>query len=151
RERLGDAAITAPAAPAAPNGPHPIRALAAGGAALSAEVRHLDRFVRLGELPTPVALRLSLSAEASPALRLQLELAEDAAARAMAAALPVLLARLRDQLRLLGLGGLLSGLAVASRGRDVTVSGLLPPGDVALLLGLIALRLQLLPIPKEAQ
>lgn len=127
--------------------------LLSGAAALAAEVRGLDRLVRLQDgLPTPQALRLSLSAEASPALRIQLEMQSEADAEAMEKALPPLLERLRDRLRMLSFGQLntlLAGIKPARRGRDVTLGGRLPQGDTALLLGLVQLRLQLLPLPRE--
>ncbi|MCS6911793.1 MAG: hypothetical protein NZ890_00965 [Myxococcota bacterium] len=124
--------------------------LLSSGAALSAEVRHLDRLVRLGDgLPTPRMLRLAVSAEARPALRLELHLLDEADARALAAVLPELLGRLRDRVRLLGLAPLVAGLRTTRRGSTVLLGGHLPTAEVTLLLSLLQLRLQLLPLPGD--
>ena len=134
-----------------PPGPAPVdpawpdelqAALLAPGPALSAEILNVQERIRLqGGLPTPTALRLAMSGEASPALILRLELHTPEEAVRLAAVLPELKAKVSTYMFLLGLSGLLDELKVATRGAAVELTGRVPARQLDILLGFLAQQL----------
>lgn len=119
-------------------------------AVVSAELTNLHRLVRLsGGLPTPTAVRLSLSAASDPGLTLVIEMASLKDAAAAHAALPALRDRITEQIRWLGLGGLLAPLKLTRKGNTVTLAGHLPNKETALLLSYVHLLLSRVPVPQE--
>ena len=122
-------------------------ALLAPGPALSAEILNVQERFRLnGGLPTPTALRLSMSGETNPALILRLELHTPAEATHLAAVLPELKAKISTYMFLLGLSGLLDDLKLATHGPTVELTGHLPGKQLDILLGFLA---QQLPPPER--
>lgn len=122
-----------------------LAALRSPGPALYAEILNVNQRIRLRNgLPTPVSLRLALSADAEPDLHARVELATPEDASQLATALPTIQREMSGRLFWLGLGGLLSGLKFQARGAAVEVSGRLPRGDTAVLLAWIR---QFLPPP----
>lgn len=119
-------------------------------AVVSAELTNLHRLVRLsGGLPTPTAVRLSLSAASDPGLTLVIEMADLKDAAAAYAALPALRDRFTEQIRWLGLGGLLAPLKLTLKGSTVTLAGYLPNKETSLLLAYVRLLLSRVPVPQE--
>lgn len=121
-------------------------ALRAPGPAVYAEINNPQQRLRLrGEIPTPIGLRLALTADADPQLVAQLELSTADEAARLHGLLPGLKSELSGRLFWIGLGGLLSDLRFSrSTGPShggappsqsvVEVRGRLPRADVAVLL-----------------
>lgn len=124
-------------------------ALKTPGPAVYAEINNPQQRLRLrGDLPTPLSVRLVLSADADPQLSAHIELATSDEAARLLAQLPQIKSELSGRLFWIGLGGLLSDLRFAlatasSAGRGpgappakntVEVRGRLPRADVAVLL-----------------
>jgi hypothetical protein len=122
-------------------------ALSQPGPALYGEVNNPQGRIRLrGDLPTPTAVRVVLSADADPQLVAHIELATAADAQQLLTLLPQLKSELSGKLFWLGLGGLLADLrftlappparssAPSGRRPTVEVRGKLPRGDVGVLL-----------------
>lgn len=124
-------------------------ALKTPGPAVYAEINNPQQRLRLrGDLPTPLSVRLVLSADADPQLSAHIELATSDEAARLLAQLPQIKSELSGRLFWIGLGGLLSDLRFAlatasSTGRGpgappakntVEVRGRLPRADVAVLL-----------------
>ncbi len=108
--------------------------------AVVAELRHLDRVVRLLGMPTPTLLVLSLSAEENPSVLLHLEFASPDDATRLSGEWPRLKEQAMGQLSWLGLSGLLGGLRLFLSGTTVEVRGALPGAEVDRLLSyLVAL------------
>lgn len=123
-----------------------LAALKAPGPAVYAEINNPQQRLRLrGDIPTPIGLRLALTADADPQLVAHIELATPDEATRLLGLLPQLKSELSGRLFWIGLGGLLSDLRFtlasgAARGAATTaksaveVRGRLPRGDVAVLL-----------------
>lgn len=121
-------------------------ALRAPGPAVYAEINNPQQRLRLrGEIPTPIGLRLALTADADPQLVAQLELSTADEAARLHGLLPGLKSELSGRLFWIGLGGLLSDLrfslslgpsrsAAPPSKSVVEVRGRLPRADVAVLL-----------------
>ncbi len=117
------------------------------GPAVYAEVQNVHQRIRLRQgLPTPVAVRLALSTDVEPEIHARIELASEKDAAQLLSALPTLQKELSSRLFWLGLGSLLDGLKFQGRGSAVEISGRLPRGDTAVLLGWIR---QFLPPPNR--
>jgi hypothetical protein len=121
------------------------QALSQPGPAVYAEVNNPQGRIRLrGDVPTPTAVRVVLSADADPQLVAHIELATQGDAERLLTILPQLRSELSGKLFWLGLGGLLSDLRFAQpaplpgarppRRPTVEVRGKLPRADVAVLL-----------------
>lgn len=87
-----------------------------------------------GGLPTPLAIALAATAEASPALRLQVIFADADAAQKFVDAWPQILSRYRTATALLGLSSALDGLKLSSDGAKVELAGRVPEGQMRLAL-----------------
>ena len=120
-------------------------ALKSTGPAVYAEVNNPQGRLRLrGDLPTPLGLRLALTADADPQLVAQIELETADEATRLLTLLPQLQSELSGRLFWIGLGGLLKDLrfALATTARPgsatskntIEVRGRLPRADVAVLL-----------------
>lgn len=116
-------------------------ALAQPGPALYGEVNNPQGRIRLrGDIPTPTAVRVVLSADADPQLVAHIELATPDEAARLLTLLPQLKSELSGKLFWLGLGGLLADLRFTApstpkpRRPTVEVRGKLPRADVAVLL-----------------
>lgn len=115
------------------------------GPAVYAEIVNVQKRIRLRSgLPTPVALRLALSAEAAPEVHARIELFTESEAQTLIAMLPDLQRETASRLFWLGLGGLLSELRFQGSGSAVEITGHLPRGDTAVLLAFVR---QFLPPP----
>lgn len=115
---------------------------AAGHPTLLVEVQPFDAFFRLGDgLPTPRALTLAATADASPRVRLRAVYADEDAARRLVEAWPAIQARWRASTGLFGLGGLLDGLSVVRDGAAVELAGTLPEAQFHAALGYVRMML----------
>jgi hypothetical protein len=105
-------------------------------AALQLTIGDVQTFVRLEDstLPLPRSLRLAMTAEASPALRLRLSFDEDAQAVSFSAAWPELRRKANDAMPMFA--SALDGLALSQHGKDVEIAGHLPEAQVRLALSL---------------
>jgi hypothetical protein len=95
-----------------------------------ADVGALMRFG--GGLPTPLAMALAVTADASPALRLKAVFATPEEARQFAAAWPDIVQRWRSATVFLGLSATLDGLAVSRNEAEAEIVGRLPEKQVQL-------------------
>lgn len=124
-----------------------LAALRSPGPAVYAEVLNVRQRIRLRNgLPTPVSLRLAVSADADPEVHARIELMNADEAGQFLAALPGLQRDFSSRLFWLGLGSLLNGLKFQGRSTAVEITGRLPRGDTAVLLAWIR---QLLPPPER--
>ena len=95
-----------------------------GGVAVLVTLQDLGALIRLpSDVPVPLLVGLAMTADASPAVRLRLELRDEADAQRMAALWPRLVEDYRSATRLFGLGALLDGLTLAHDGTVVEVTG----------------------------
>jgi hypothetical protein len=86
------------------------------------------------ELPTPLAIALAVTADASPALHAQLIFADAPAAQRFATAWPEILARYRTATALLGLATALDGIKLTTHEVTVELVGQIPEAQVRLAL-----------------
>jgi hypothetical protein len=104
-----------------------------------------QRFRLRNGLPTPVALRLALSADPDPELHARVEVSTAEEAKQLLEALPPLQRDIAGRLFWFGLGGLFGGLKFQpGRGNAIEISGRFPRGDTAAALTWVS---QLLPPP----
>jgi hypothetical protein len=105
-------------------------------AALELTIGDVHAFVRLEDetLPLPRSLRLAMTADASPAVRLRLSFDEEAQASKFAVAWPELRRKANDAIPMFG--SALDGLALSQHGKDVELVGHLPEAQVRLALSL---------------
>ena len=107
-------------------------ALGKPGPAVYAEVNNPQGRIRLrGDIPTPTAVRVVLSAEADPQLVAHIELATPDDASRPAWSLPQLESELAGKLFWLGLGGLLSDLKFTLASSCVAGAHVVPPSRCA--------------------
>jgi hypothetical protein len=110
-------------------------AQAADGPALLLTVPDVPSLLSFGsELPTPLALALATTAEASPSLHAQLVFANDKEAQRFAAAWPEILARYRTATALLGLSTALDGLKLTTHDATLELVGQIPEAQMRLAL-----------------
>jgi hypothetical protein len=144
--RLPPGAVPGDAPPAPvvdPDWPEKLQtALAAPGPALTAEILNVQERIRLQPgMPTPTALRLSMSGETNPALILRLELHTPEEAKRLAAVLPELKDKITTYMFLLGLSGLLDDLKISTPGAAVELTGRVPAKQLDTLLLFVAQQL----------
>jgi hypothetical protein len=78
------------------------------------------------ELPTPLALALATTAEASPALRVKAVFAGEPDAQRMESAWPDVMRRYRTATALIGLATMLDGIKLERRGAEIELQGRIP-------------------------
>lgn len=122
-----------------------VTALRSPGPAVYVEVSNLNQRFRLRSgLPTPVSLRLALSADPDPEIHARVELSSPEEAKQLLDALPPLQRDIAGRLFWFGLGGLFGGLKFQGRGNTVEINGRFPRGDTAVALTWVS---QFLPPP----
>jgi hypothetical protein len=103
------------------------------GPALLVTLSDAPALVRFGAgLPTPQAIALAATADASPALRVRIIFANPTEAQAFAHAWPDIRQRYRAATGLLGLAPALDGIAVEATGSNVELSGRIPEAQMRL-------------------
>jgi hypothetical protein len=85
-----------------------------------------------GGLPTPLAMALATTADASPSVRAQLVFADARAAQTFADQWPEILRRYRTATALLGLSTALDGLKLSAHEAVVELAGTIPEAQVKL-------------------
>jgi hypothetical protein len=101
-----------------------------------------------GGIPTPQALALATTAEASPSLRVRIVFATKDEADAFARQWPAIVGRYRALTALLGLGAALDGIALQTKENEVELMGRVPEAQVRLAIHWIV---PLLPHPPPPQ
>jgi hypothetical protein len=87
-------------------------------------------------MPTPRALALAITADASPVLRLRGVFGSDEEARQFAAQWPSIVGRWRSLATFLGLGSALDGLRMEQKGTEVELAGRIAEAQLRLALAL---------------
>ncbi len=115
------------------------------GPAILVTLLDAPALMRFGDgLPTPLAMALALTAEGSPALRLQAVFASEADAIKMEQAWPEILKRFRSATALLGLSSALDGMHLSRKEAELEVEGRIPEAQMRLALAWVR---ALLPTP----
>ena len=128
------------------------RADAPGSPSLLVTASDLHLLVRLQQnIPTPQSLALAATAEAAPAVRLQLRFATAVEAERMAAEWPAIVQRYKAGAGLLGLGGLLDGLKVQQTEALFEVQGTIGAAQMALALSWAKALLPTRPLAAAAE
>jgi hypothetical protein len=118
------------------------------GPAVVVTLSDAPSLVRLGDgLPTPSAIALAVTGDASPSLRLKLVFADADEAERFESAWPTILQRWRQRTALLGLQPMLDGLKLDRAGATLELAGRVPEGQTRLAL---AFARAFLPHPVEA-
>ncbi len=103
------------------------------GPAVLVTLSDAPALIRFGDgLPTPQAIALAATADASPALRVRVIFANAAEARQLAEAWPQILARYRQATALLGLSRALDGLTPSINDAQVELTGRVPEAQLRL-------------------
>lgn len=103
------------------------------GPAVLVTLSDVPSLLRFGDgLPTPQAIALATTADATPAVRVRVVFATPAEAQAFARQWPQIVARFRSATALLGLAPALDGIRVETNGADVELTGRVPEGQVRL-------------------
>jgi len=119
-----------------------------GGPAVVVTLSDAPSLLRLGDgLPTPLAMALAVTGDASPSLRLKLVFAGADDAERFAGAWPLILQRWRQRTALLGLSPALDGLKLERDGAQLELAGRVPEAQTRLAL---AFARAFLPHPAEA-
>lgn len=106
---------------------------AANGPAVLVTLSDAPSLVQLGGgLPTPQAIALAATADASPALRVRVLFATPAEAQTFARQWPQIVARFRTATALLGLAPALDGISIDTKDNDVELTGRIPEAQVRL-------------------
>jgi hypothetical protein len=118
-------------------------ARATDGPALLVTISDVQELMRFGGgLPTPLAMALAMTAEASPSLRLKAVFASADEAEQLVQAWPEIVKRWRTAVALVGLSPMLDGLTATRHDAEVEIVGRLPEKQMQLAL---AFALQLAP------
>ncbi|HZS40129.1 MAG TPA: hypothetical protein VFF06_25035 [Polyangia bacterium] len=119
-----------------------------GGPAVVVTLSDAPSLVRLGDgLPTPLAVAVALTGDASPSLRLKLVFAGADDAERFEAAWPTILTRWRQRTALLGLAPALDGLKLERTDAQLELQGRVPEAQTRLAL---AFARAVLPHPASA-
>ena len=103
------------------------------GPAVLVTISDAPALIRLGDgLPTPDALALAMTADASPAVRVRLVFAAEPDAARFESAWPEILRRYRTATVFLGLSPALDGLSLHRRGGELELEGKIPEPQVRL-------------------
>lgn len=103
-----------------------------------------------GGLPTPQAIALAASADASPSLRVRIVFASADDAGRFARAWPEIMARYRAATALLGLARALDGIAIDSNESNVELTGRIPEAQLRLGLNWVRAFIPRAPTPLDA-
>ena len=110
-------------------------ASAEGGPTVLGTLSDAPALFRLGDgFPTPLALAVAVTADASPAVHVKGVFADEAAAALMERRLPEILGRYRSLTALLGLSSALDGLKATRKGADLDIEGRIPEAQFRLAL-----------------
>ena len=105
------------------------------GPAVMVTLADAPALIRLGDgLPTPLAIALATTADASPALRAQLVVASDADAEQLEQSWPRLVKQFRMRTALLGLSAALDDLKIDRKNNVIDLSGHVPEAQLRLAL-----------------
>jgi hypothetical protein len=108
-------------------------AQAANGPALLVTLSDAPALIRFGDgLPTPQAIAVAATGDASPAVRVRLVFATAAEAKQLADAWPAIMQRYRAATALLGLSRALDGLALSINDAQLELTGRIPEAQMRL-------------------
>jgi hypothetical protein len=121
------------------------------GPALLVTLSDAPALIHFGDgLPTPQAIALAATGEASPALRVRLIFATPAEAKQLADAWPQILQRYREAATLLGLSRALDGLTLSINDAQLELTGRIPEAQMRLGLNWARALIPHLPVPLDA-